>query len=105
MAKFILQLSFLLVVTLFVSCKDDAKKSGDTQSAPTTTNAQPAQTAPSTQVPSNFTPSQGPPPSTPQNANGVWHFTCPKGCEGGAGEAVACAKCGTTLTHNQAYHQ
>ncbi|MFZ1516637.1 MAG: hypothetical protein WAT21_14605 [Saprospiraceae bacterium] len=105
MAKLILRMSFLLVVALFVSCKGDGKKADETQSAPATTNSQPAQAAPSSQVPSNFTPSQGPPPSTPQNAKGVWHFTCPKGCEGGAGEAVACAKCGTTLTHNQNYHQ
>ncbi|MCC6725658.1 MAG: hypothetical protein IT258_14210 [Saprospiraceae bacterium] len=39
-----------------------------------------------------------------QNAAGVWHYTCPKGCAGGAGSATACAKCGTTLAHNQAYH-
>ncbi|HAD12035.1 MAG TPA: hypothetical protein DCF33_06305 [Saprospirales bacterium] len=40
----------------------------------------------------------------PQNAAGVWHYTCPKGCAGGAGAATPCAKCGTTLTHNQTYH-
>lgn len=48
-----------------------------------------------------------PPAATPepaQNAAGVWHYTCPKGCEGGGGSAVACAKCGTTLAHNAAYH-
>lgn len=41
----------------------------------------------------------------PQNAAGVWHYTCPKGCAGGAGAAVACAKCGSQLAHNQLYHQ
>lgn len=41
----------------------------------------------------------------PQNANGVWHYTCPQGCEGGAGSAGTCAKCGATLAHNSAYHQ
>jgi ribosomal protein S27E len=45
-----------------------------------------------------------PTPEPAQNAAGVWHYTCPKGCAGGAGSAVACAKCGTTLAHNQAYH-
>lgn len=47
-----------------------------------------------------------PPPSLEpaQNANGVWHFTCAKGCAGGAGSAVACSVCGETLAHNQAYH-
>lgn len=50
---------------------------------------------------------QVPPPKVepPQNAKGVWHFTCPKGCAGGAGSATACAKCGGTLAHNAAYHQ
>lgn len=39
------------------------------------------------------------------NAKGVWHYTCSKGCEGGAGAAGNCAKCGNALTHNQAFHQ
>lgn len=41
----------------------------------------------------------------PQNADGVWHYTCPTGCAGGAGAAVPCATCGTMLAHNGAYHQ
>lgn len=45
------------------------------------------------------------PPEPAQNAAGVWHYTCPKGCAGGGGSAVACSKCGTTLAHNTAYHQ
>ena len=54
--------------------------------------------------------SPSPTPSTPvtpepaQNAAGVWHYTCPSGCEGGAGSAGNCAKCGTALAHNSAYH-
>lgn len=44
-------------------------------------------------------------PEPPQNAAGVWHYTCPNGCAGGAGSAVACpAGCGATLAHNSAYH-
>jgi len=39
-----------------------------------------------------------------QNAVGVWHYTCAKGCAGGAGTATACSKCGGTLVHNAAYH-
>ena len=39
-----------------------------------------------------------------QNATGVWHYTCPTGCSGGAGSAVPCATCGTTLVHNTTYH-
>jgi len=44
-------------------------------------------------------------PEPPQNAAGVWHYTCADGCAGGAGSAVACAGCGKTLAHNQAYHK
>ena len=47
------------------------------------------------------------PPATTSatNANGVWHYTCSKGCAGGAGAAGSCVNCGNTLAHNQAYHQ
>ena len=43
-------------------------------------------------------------PEPPQNAAGVWHYTCSNGCEGGAGSAIACATCGATLVHNTLYH-
>ena len=43
-------------------------------------------------------------PEPAQNAKGVWHYTCPKGCDGGGGSAIACSKCGTTLAHNTTYH-
>lgn len=57
--------------------------------------------------PGNIDIQQSPPPGAEpaQNANGVWHYTCPKGCAGGAGSASACKTCGTTLAHNAAYHQ
>jgi hypothetical protein len=61
-------------------------------------------TNPTINMEQNFTP----PPTTPepaQNANGVWHYTCPNGCAGGAGVAQPCGSCGTQLTHNAAYHQ
>lgn len=47
-----------------------------------------------------------PPPTQepPQNAQGVWHYTCSNGCSGGAGSPIACSSCGTTLAHNAAYH-
>lgn len=50
-----------------------------------------------------------PPPSQPQansgaSATGVFHYTCPNGCAGGAATAQACATCGTMLAHNQAFH-
>lgn len=55
------------------------------------------------------TPSASPTPTAeggepPQNAAGVWHYTCPNGHDGGAGSATACAVCGTTLVHNSEYH-
>ena len=43
-------------------------------------------------------------PEPPQNAEGVWHYTCPKGCAGGGGSAAPCGTCGETLAHNTAYH-
>ena len=45
-----------------------------------------------------------PTPEPSQNSAGVWHYTCSKGCAGGAGSAVACSTCSATLTHNSAYH-
>ena len=43
-------------------------------------------------------------PEPAQNADGVWHYTCAKGCAGGAGSPIACGNCGSELAHNQAYH-
>ena len=59
--------------------------------------------------PITVTPSTGsntvmPNPPSAQNAQGVFHYTCPKGCEGGAASAGNCAKCGGALVHNQAFH-
>lgn len=72
-----------------------APGSPSTTITPTATNpATPAPTTPPAQT-----------PEPPQNASGVWHYTCPKGCAGGAGSAVACGKCGATLAHNTAYHK
>jgi hypothetical protein len=44
-------------------------------------------------------------PEPAQNAKGIWHYTCPKGCAGGAGAEQPCAKCSTKLVHNKAYHE
>lgn len=41
---------------------------------------------------------------TAQNGAGIWHYTCMKGCAGGAGSAINCTTCGSLLVHNQAYH-
>lgn len=60
--------------------------------------------APGTATPNAAAPAP-PAPSPAQNAAGVWHYTCAKGCAGGAGTAGKCAKCGGDLAHNAAYHQ
>lgn len=54
--------------------------------------------------PTTITPPVNQTPEPPQNAAGVWHYTCANGCAGGAGSATACAVCGSTLAHNTAYH-
>jgi len=42
--------------------------------------------------------------SPAQNALGIYHYTCTNGCYGGAGSAIKCTNCGTTLVHNQIFH-
>ncbi|MBK9271813.1 MAG: hypothetical protein IPM48_09450 [Saprospiraceae bacterium] len=88
------------------SCKQESKdKAADTPQVEQPAADQPATQQPNVQMPPDFTPVSGPPQNAPQNAKGVWHFTCPKGCAGGAGAAGPCPKCGEALTHNQAYHE
>ena len=43
-------------------------------------------------------------PPAAQNAAGVFHYTCPDGCAGGAAGAGSCATCGSALAHNTAFH-
>ena len=84
-------------------------------STPTATNATttpvtggtpPGMFADPNQTPVNTTVGTAPTPAPEpaQNAGGVWHYTCSNGCSGGAGSAIACSQCGSTLAHNQAYH-
>lgn len=94
---------FLLLcsVTFLYSCKEEAK-------APEENTNTVNEGANSTDFLNAIAPSNGA-SSTPQtepaqNAAGVWHYTCAKGCAGGAGTAVNCATCGSLLQHNQAYH-
>lgn len=87
----------VLSIAFVYSCKDTPDRPG----AILDENYEPI-------VPTNTPPAATTtPPATnepPQNAQGVWHYTCPSGCVGGAGGASPCATCGTTLVHNQAYH-
>ena len=95
--KSILSIAAVAGAALFVSCKNDGDAARDA-AVESIQAGQPASSAPAANPTTPATPEPA------QNAAGVWHYTCPKGCEGGAGSAVACAKCGTTLTHNTAYH-
>lgn len=71
---------------------------GDANNMPATNpTITPAAATPVTATPQSAEPAQ--------NAAGVWHYTCAKGCAGGAGSAGPCATCGSTLVHNQAYHK
>lgn len=87
--KFIL---LLAIATMVVACSNSNDNA--------TGNLGPA--------PSPIDPTQVTPPSPTEqsnmNAAGVFHYTCPNGCAGGAGSEQPCATCGTTLVHNQAYH-
>jgi len=91
-----------LVLLVLVSCNSETAKPKATQATPkpAVVTAPPPQAPPTFRSP-NAPNEQGEPA---QNAQGVWHYTCPNGHEGGAGNALPCSKCGTTLVHNQAYH-
>ena len=65
-----------------------------TNSTPTTTQITPPLTPPITL----------PTTEPAQNAAGVWHYTCGKGCAGGGGAVGPCGTCGGALAHNAAYH-
>lgn len=89
---------FIMVLFVFCGCGSDGTSAGE---------AAPAQSTAATPAPGAATttpPATPPTPEPAQNADGVWHYTCPNGCEGGGGSAVACAGCGTTLAHNPVYH-
>ncbi len=103
----ILTIAALCAISVFSACGNDSAAS---QGAAVETPGD--QQQPSADPMSNFpdpTATIGtgtPPPAAepPQNAAGLWHYTCPKGCKGGSGSATPCATCGTTLVHSQAYH-
>lgn len=93
----LLRTLLIISIAFAISCAGDNKKpDNSTTDSPTTELTVPADPVATTAV--------TPPAEPPQNAEGVWHFTCPNGCEGGAGAAGPCPKCGATLAHNQSYH-
>ena len=96
--KFLTYLTVLALAatTFFTACSNDGDAARDA-AVQSIQSGQPA-AGDATATPPTTT------PEPPQNAAGVWHYTCPKGCAGGGGSATACATCGTTLAHNAAYH-
>ena len=88
----ILSVLALCAITIFSACKNEGNAARDAA----VENATPTTTNPSTPAPAT--------PEPAQNAEGVWHYTCPNGCEGGAGAVGPCPKCGATLAHNTSYH-
>ena len=97
----ILSIAALCAISVFSACGDDSAASKDAATETTGDQTPPADPTANFPTPIGTT---TPTAEPPQNAAGLWHFTCPKGCKGGGGSAVPCATCGTTLTHSQAYH-
>jgi len=77
---------------------------GPAAGAPGSSPANPVQVNP-TNGSATATPATATPPTAAKNAKGVYHFSCPKGHEGGSASAANCPKCGEAMTHNQAYHE
>ena len=97
----ILSILLLSSVISFFSCND--KPSAAKQQARESLEAANPPSAPNAVNPPINTPN--PPTAEPaQNADGVWHYTCSKGCAGGAGAKGNCFTCGGLLAHNTAYH-
>ncbi len=95
----LLSIAALCAIVLFSSCKNDNNAAKD--AAVENAAVQPSATEPANTAAPGADPTLAEPP---QNATGLWHYTCPKGCAGGSGSAIACPTCGTTLTHSQTYH-
>jgi hypothetical protein len=98
----LLFIAALGAVSIFSSCGSDSGTAQDATSETAVT--QPDAAAPALNLDPTAAPATAATPEPAQNAAGVWHYTCSKGCAGGGAAAGPCAKCGTTLVHNQAYH-
>ena len=93
----ILAILLLSSVISFYSCNDD-KADARKQKAKESLGVPSTATIPNVATPNPTT------SESPQTAEGVWHYTCSKGCAGGAGAAGSCATCGGPLAHNASYH-
>ncbi|WP_298237966.1 hypothetical protein [uncultured Algibacter sp.] len=93
----ILALLLLTSVISFYSCNDSTKPKKENTIKPTETEN--IVTTPSTTTQNNTS------TQTTQSSTGqVFHYTCIKGCSGGADSAVNCKTCGNLLVHNAAFH-
>ena len=80
-----------------------AQAAGATGSSPENPVQVTPTTSPTTSATPTTNPTATPTPPAAKNAKGEFHYKCPKGHDGAA-TAGNCAKCGTPLEHNQAYH-
>ena len=72
-------------------------------STPGSSPANPVQVNPTNST-APATPATAATPPSAKNAKGVYHYSCPKGHEGGSASAANCPKCGEPMVHNQAFH-
>lgn len=95
--KFLYCLSFMVCVSLFVSCGGEEKT--QTPASTTVSTPTPAPAAPAAPNPATFA------PAGTAAATQVAHYTCPNKCSGSGGAAQGnCPVCGTAYEHNQAFH-
>jgi len=97
-------MKYLNVLTIVIICSLVTFYACDNNDAARDAARDALQVTESPALPPSATPASPNTPEPAQNAAGVWHYTCSAGCEGGAGAAGSCAKCGGALAHNQAYH-
>lgn len=88
----VLKLFILVFAIAFTSCNDSKKATKKDAVEPAEVTKTPA---------TPITPQT----NASQTATGqMFHYTCSKGCAGGAGSAVNCSTCGSLLVHNAAFH-
>lgn len=96
--KYIKTLVVLLFssVIFFYACKDSTNSQKQEPLQPLEAVDTPPPASATTSTPATSEPAQ--------NTGQVFHYTCSKGCAGGAASAGNCETCGSPLAHNQAFH-
>jgi len=100
--RFTLLIAIMSVV--FIACDSKPERPESVATTTDTTRATPDFTAGNIPPGTTTNNSALPPAGAAQNADGEFHYTCAKGCAGGAAGAGNCAGCGGALAHNQAFH-